>query len=377
MLLRALLCAACLLPPTMLMGATLPAIARWIGRTGEGVSWLGFFYGANIAGCGRRLPARRFLPPPHIRHGHGHVRRRGDQPRHRPSRPAPGGLDPRPRRGGAPRGEHQSRRSWCGRAGDLRGDCAVRPVRARCRSDLDPHPVADAWGNDLYLFDHPGGVPDRSRHRQQPRLGARPPRVAAPCPGRVSGACRIGDRLDRGDSRRLASVLAGQPVALDQPMVPLSARHRPLCLGPAAGNDPVGRKLPAGARGGGRPGSGSRPAGRWCLRREYRRGDRRRDPVQPGDRAGLRHAGRPALADRPEWRGRRRRVGGAEPPARGGGRGALVARLAARRGGGGSRPPGRRRIARAGGAGRPDRLRPLAADPRRDWYPLSSTSARG
>jgi len=51
MLLRALLCAACLLPPTMLMGATLPAIARWIGRTGEGVSWLGFFYGANIAGA--------------------------------------------------------------------------------------------------------------------------------------------------------------------------------------------------------------------------------------------------------------------------------------------------------------------------------------
>ena len=51
MLLRGLLCAACLLPPTMLMGATLPAIARWIGRTGEGVSWLGFFYGANIAGA--------------------------------------------------------------------------------------------------------------------------------------------------------------------------------------------------------------------------------------------------------------------------------------------------------------------------------------
>ena len=54
MVLRGLLCAACLLPPTILMGATLPVIARWIGRTGEGVSWLGFFYGANIAGavCG-------------------------------------------------------------------------------------------------------------------------------------------------------------------------------------------------------------------------------------------------------------------------------------------------------------------------------------
>src|SRR5581483_11379786 len=30
MLLRALVCAVCLLPPTMLMGASLPAIARWV-----------------------------------------------------------------------------------------------------------------------------------------------------------------------------------------------------------------------------------------------------------------------------------------------------------------------------------------------------------
>ena len=50
-LMRGVLCAVCLLPPTMLMGATLPAIARWIGTTGTGVSWLGFFYGANIAGA--------------------------------------------------------------------------------------------------------------------------------------------------------------------------------------------------------------------------------------------------------------------------------------------------------------------------------------
>jgi len=50
-LMRGVLCAICLLPPTMLMGATLPAIARWIGTTGTGVSWLGFFYGANIAGA--------------------------------------------------------------------------------------------------------------------------------------------------------------------------------------------------------------------------------------------------------------------------------------------------------------------------------------
>jgi spermidine synthase len=41
----------CLLPPTLLMGASLPAIARWVETTPKGVSWLGFFYGGNIAGA--------------------------------------------------------------------------------------------------------------------------------------------------------------------------------------------------------------------------------------------------------------------------------------------------------------------------------------
>jgi spermidine synthase len=48
---RAMLSAALLLPPTVLMGATLPAIARWMETTREGVSWMGFFYGGNIAGA--------------------------------------------------------------------------------------------------------------------------------------------------------------------------------------------------------------------------------------------------------------------------------------------------------------------------------------
>jgi spermidine synthase len=49
--LRAVVCAICLLPPTLLMGASLPAIARWIETTPRGVAWLGFFYGGNIAGA--------------------------------------------------------------------------------------------------------------------------------------------------------------------------------------------------------------------------------------------------------------------------------------------------------------------------------------
>jgi spermidine synthase len=50
-MLRGVAAAICLLPPTLLMGATLPAIARWVKTTPEGVSWLGFFYGGNIAGA--------------------------------------------------------------------------------------------------------------------------------------------------------------------------------------------------------------------------------------------------------------------------------------------------------------------------------------
>src|SRR5579885_2970838 len=49
--LRAVVCVLCLLAPTLLMGASLPAIARWIETTPRGVAWLGFFYGGNIAGA--------------------------------------------------------------------------------------------------------------------------------------------------------------------------------------------------------------------------------------------------------------------------------------------------------------------------------------
>jgi spermidine synthase len=49
--LRGVVSAVCLLPPTLLMGATLPAISRRLEATPEGVSWLGFFYGGNIAGA--------------------------------------------------------------------------------------------------------------------------------------------------------------------------------------------------------------------------------------------------------------------------------------------------------------------------------------
>src|ERR1017187_10248107 len=50
-LLRALIAAVCLLPPTVLMGASLPALARWVEATPRAASWWGALYAANTAGA--------------------------------------------------------------------------------------------------------------------------------------------------------------------------------------------------------------------------------------------------------------------------------------------------------------------------------------
>jgi spermidine synthase len=50
-LLRALVASLCLLPPTVLMGASLPAAARWIESSRRGISWMGLLYGANTVGA--------------------------------------------------------------------------------------------------------------------------------------------------------------------------------------------------------------------------------------------------------------------------------------------------------------------------------------
>jgi len=53
MLLRGLLAAICMLFPTILMGASLPAIVRFVQtrELGAGVRWWGFLYGGNTAGA--------------------------------------------------------------------------------------------------------------------------------------------------------------------------------------------------------------------------------------------------------------------------------------------------------------------------------------
>ncbi|MEO8463948.1 MAG: fused MFS/spermidine synthase [Gammaproteobacteria bacterium] len=49
--LRAFAAAVCLLPATVLMGATLPAVARWVETVPNGAAWLGLCYAANLGGA--------------------------------------------------------------------------------------------------------------------------------------------------------------------------------------------------------------------------------------------------------------------------------------------------------------------------------------
>ena len=51
LILRGVVAAVCLLPPTFLMGASLPAMSRWVEATPKGISWMGLLYSANVAGA--------------------------------------------------------------------------------------------------------------------------------------------------------------------------------------------------------------------------------------------------------------------------------------------------------------------------------------
>ena len=135
-LLRGVAAAICLLPPTLLMGATLPAIARWVETSPDGVAWLGYFYGGNTAGAviGSLLAGFYLLRV--LRHRDRHLRRRGDQHGRRgrwrwslrATRAVAASASSRRRRAGPARARSMGR---------LRGDRALGPDRAGERGDLD------------------------------------------------------------------------------------------------------------------------------------------------------------------------------------------------------------------------------------------------
>ena len=98
LLLRGVAASICLLPPTLAMGATLPAISRWVESTPRGVAWLGFFYAGNIVGAVAGALVGGLLSAARLRRGHRHVRRGGAErdgwrsgARARPIHTLPGG----------------------------------------------------------------------------------------------------------------------------------------------------------------------------------------------------------------------------------------------------------------------------------------------
>src|SRR5262249_30293774 len=135
-LVRGALCAVCLLPPTLLMGATLPALARWVESSPRGISWLGLLYAANTAGA----VAGCLLAGLDRLRGHGLALGRRHQRGGGVRRPGAGGAR-REAGAGAGGGARSAlrRRPFPRRAG---GHRALRPHRPRRGGGVDAAPLA-------------------------------------------------------------------------------------------------------------------------------------------------------------------------------------------------------------------------------------------
>ena len=170
-------CACC--RPRCFSGATLPAIARWVESGPDGVSWLGFFYGGNIAGavfgC---LLAGFYLLRVYDMATATYVAVAFNATvavialALAPSGPVrgSGGTDATASADGAPRA------LWS----MLSGDRTLRDGGARGRGRLDPAVVAGVGRDGLHVFVDSGRVFDWTGDRQQRlvrswRGGRRPP----------------------------------------------------------------------------------------------------------------------------------------------------------------------------------------------------------
>ena len=232
--LRGVVAAVCLLPPTLLMGASLPAIARWVETTPTGVSRLGLLYSANIAGAVIGCLATGF-----------YLLRVYDmavatylaaainvavallawalaaRAQHKP------GIEAESAQVGATG-------AWC--TAYVCGDRAFGTDRAGRRSGVDAAALAVAGRDGLHLLDHPGGLSVGAVGRQQRRLvsGAPVPESAQPI---AIGAGRLPDpagrrhRLDRLHAGLCSAVLAGRSMALDEPLVQFRSRSDALSAG--------------------------------------------------------------------------------------------------------------------------------------------------
>ena len=256
-LLRGFLSAICLLPPTILMGASLPAIVRWLKSTPNGVSWYGLLYGGNTAGAvfGCLLAGFYLLriynmsvatyaaAAINIAVALASFALAARTPAEA-SVPETAPASDMPRRGTA---RELRRRNPA--LDHLRRHRPLRRHRAGRRGGVDPPARHAARPDGLHLLHHFGGLPDRPRAGQRPRRHAAALRAPAPRPRLVAGAAHARHRVDRVDHLHFTSLLAHQPAAHAEPVAHLPTRYGPLPLGHPAAHHSLGRKLSAGRRG--------------------------------------------------------------------------------------------------------------------------------
>ena len=96
LLIRGLVAAVCLLPPTILMGATLPAVSRWIETTPRRRVVARLVLRGKHCRRGLWLSCGRLLSASLLRHVRGDLRRRRPQRRRRGDRVADGRIGRRP-----------------------------------------------------------------------------------------------------------------------------------------------------------------------------------------------------------------------------------------------------------------------------------------
>ena len=169
----ALFCAICLLPPTLLMGATLPAIARWVETTPTRRVVARLLLRRQHRRRRVRLPARRLLPAARPRHDVRDVRRRRDQLRRR-GRSAFASAKCTPHDAARRRLEGAARcDDPAGRRGRSTSTIALSGMTALGAEVVWTRLLSLLLGATTYTFSLIlAGVPDRARHRQQRRLAA-------------------------------------------------------------------------------------------------------------------------------------------------------------------------------------------------------------
>ena len=306
MIMRALVSALILLPPTILMGASLPAIVGWI----ESTPARRFLVGPALPEATPSAPfsvasARWILFAARFQHGDGNILWPpginvvvallslmlagltpdravvGDSP------DAPIQSAPEIKMADSTDADTLSR--WphlCNHRAFRR----LRPWRGSC---LDATARHVARRNRLRFLHHPRRFSNRPRHRQRRRSMARS-RGSSACQ-RSAGARIFAHLRNCVDGLHMIAdslpVLARQSDAHHKSLVHLPTRYGPLPLGYPSSNNFVGRKFPARSRRCGLIRRRFHARSRQRLRGKYFRRNHRRAGGQPDPDSANRHAG--------------------------------------------------------------------------------------